>query len=235
MRRLDELWYRLEAVEALRLLKKNMSYEKLSSMIDLPPSVLSRYINGHVVPSLEKSRIIFSTLKREFLSREVWDRLERDEVGAIDTSRVIYDPVILKFILMSEYEKLLGFKVDKVMTMESDGIPVAYQLASILGTEVAVVRKSKKIGVRNFIEVKQIFESGAYRYIYLPENLVKKGECILLVDDMIRTGATMRALAEFCKKIGATVSGIFTIVAMASSKDKLHEELNISIEAFMIL
>lgn len=235
MRRLEEFWYRLGAVEALRILKKNMSYQKLSSLIDLPPSVLSRYINGHVIPSLEKARTILSVFKREFLISEVWKKLERDEVGAIDTSKVIYDPLILKFILMSEYEKIMGFRVDRVMTMESDGIPVAYQLASILGTEVVVVRKSKKIGVRNFIEVRQIFESGAYRYIYLPENVVKRGECMLLVDDMIRTGATMKALAEFCKRIGATISGIFTIVAMKSAKDKLHEELNISIESFITI
>lgn len=235
MRRLEELWYRIGAVEALKLLKRRMPYEKLSSLIDLPPSVLSRYINGHVIPNLEKARTIFSVLKREFLISEVWNRLERDEVGAIDTSRVIYDPLILKFILMSEYEKIMGFKVDRVMTMESDGIPVAYQLASILGTEIAVVRKSKKIGIRNFIEVRQIFESGAYRYIYLPENMIRKGECILLVDDVIRTGATIRALAEFCKKIGATVSGIFAVIVMKNIRDKLYDELNIPIEAFMTM
>ena len=235
LKRLEEIWYRMGSVEALKILKKRMSYEQLSALIDLPPTVLSRYVNGHVLPSLEKAKTIFSIFKKEFLLEEVRSRLARDEVGAIDTSRIIYDPLILKHVIMSEWEKIMGFKVDKVMTMEADGIPVAYQLASILGTEVAVVRKSKKLGVRDFVEVKQIFESGAYRYIYLPRECVRKGDYILLVDDIIRTGGTMKALVTLCKEIKANVSGIFSIIALKKARDKLSEELNIPIEAFITI
>lgn len=231
MKRLEELWYRMNSIEALKLLKKQMSYEQLSAMINLPPTVLSRYINGHVLPSMEKSKIILSVFKREFLLEEIKRRLARDEVGAIDTSQVIYDPLLLKQIIVTESEKIMGFKVDKVMTMESDGIPVAYQLASVLGTEVVVARKSKKLGIKDFVEVKQIFESGAYRYIYLPKGRIKRGEYIFLVDDIIRTGGTMRALVSLCNKLKANISGIFSIIALRNAKNKLMEELNIPIES----
>jgi len=235
VKRVEEVWFRMGAVEALRILKKRMSYEQLSSLIDLPPTVLSRYINGHVLPSLDKAKAIFSIFKKEFLLDEVRNRLARDEVGAIDTSRIIYDPLLLKHIIMAEWEKLMGFKVDKVMTMESDGIPVAYQLASMLGTEVAVVRKSKKLGVREFVEVRQIFESGAYRYVYLPRDSVRKGDYILLVDDIIRTGGTMKALVALCGEIKANVSGIFSIIALRGARERFSEELNIPIESFLVL
>jgi len=231
LKRLEELWYRMNSIEALKLLKKQMSYEQLSAMINLPPTVLSRYINGHVLPSMEKSKIILSVFKREFLLEEIKRRLARDEVGAIDTSQVIYDPLLLKQIIVTESEKIMGFKVDKVMTMESDGIPVAYQLASVLGTEVVVARKSKKLGIKDFVEVKQIFESGAYRYIYLPKGRIKRGEYIFLVDDIIRTGGTMRALVSLCNKLKANISGIFSIIALRNAKNKLMEELNIPIES----
>jgi len=115
--------------------------------------------------------------------------------------------------------------------MESDGIPVAYQLASVLGTEVVVARKSKKLGIKDFVEVKQIFESGAYRYIYLPKGRIKRGEYIFLVDDIIRTGGTMRALVSLCNKLKANISGIFSIIALRNAKNKLMEELNIPIES----
>ncbi|MCD6236150.1 MAG: helix-turn-helix domain-containing protein [Thaumarchaeota archaeon] len=235
MKRLEELWYRMNSIEALRLLKKQMSYDQLSSLINLPPTVLSRYINGHVLPSLEKSKTILAIFKREYLLEEVKRRLERDEVGAIDTSRIIYDPLILKQIIMTESEKIMGFKVDKVMTMESDGIPVAYQLASMLGTEIAVARKSKKLGIKEFVEVKQIFESGAYRYIYLPKGRVRKGDYILLVDDIIRTGGTMKALVSICNELKANISGIFSVIALKQAKEKLIEELNIPIESFITI
>jgi len=235
LRRLDELWYRLNSIEALRMLKKHMSYERLSSILGLPPAVLSRYVNGHVLPSPEKSRAIMAAFKREFLLDEVRRRLARDEVGAIDTGEIIHDPLLLKQIVLAELEKLMGFKVDRVMTMESDGIPVAYQLASILGVGLAIARKSKKIGVRDFVEVKQIFESGAYRYIYLPKGLVKKGEYVLLVDDIIRTGGTMRAMIALCKELKANISGMFSIIALRGVKERLMEEFNIPIESFITI
>lgn len=235
LRRFEELWYRLSSIEALKVLKKRMSYEELSTILGLPPAVLSRYVNGHVLPSAEKSRAIIAVFKREFLLDEVRRRLARDEVGAIDTSEIIHDPLLLKQIVLAELEKLMGFKIDKVMTMESDGIPVAYQLASTLGVGLAIARKSKKIGVRNFVEVKQIFESGAYRYVYLPKGLVRRGEYVLLVDDIIRTGGTMRAMIALCEEVRASISGIFSIIALRGVKERLMEEYNIPIESFITL
>jgi adenine/guanine phosphoribosyltransferase-like PRPP-binding protein len=235
LKRLDELGYRLNSIEALRMLKRHMSYERLSSILGLPPAVLSRYVNGHVLPSAEKSRAIMAAFKREFLLDEVRRRLAKDEVGAIDTSEIIHDPLLLKQIVLAELEKLMGFKVDNVMTMESDGIPVAYQLASTLGVGLAIARKSKKIGVREFVEVRQIFESGAYRYIYLPKGLVKKGEYVLLVDDIIRTGGTMRAMIALCNELRANISGMFSIIALRGVKERLMEEFNIPIESFITI
>ncbi|MCS7125304.1 MAG: helix-turn-helix domain-containing protein [Aigarchaeota archaeon] len=235
MKKIEELKYRLSSVEALIILKKMMSYEQLSSMLDIPPTALSRYVNGHVIPSLETSRAIFNIFKKEYLNKEISRRISVDEFGAVDSSMIIYDPVFLKYVTLSEYEKINVVKVDKVLTLEIDGIPVAYQVASILGRDVAVARKAKKLGVREFIEIKQVFESGAYRYIYLPKNSIKRGEYVLLTDDIIRTGATVRALVNLCKEAKANVSGIFTIIALKKMNAKLQAELNIPVISFIEL
>lgn len=229
MKKIEELKYRVSSVEALTILKKMMSYEQLSSMLDIPPTALSRYVNGHVIPSLETSRMIFNVFKREYLNKEVSRRVSIDEFGAVDSNMIIYDPVFLKYMILAEYEKVNAVKVDKVLTIEADGIPVAYQVASILGKDVAVARKAKKLGVRDFLEIKQVFESGTYRYIYLPKNSIKRGEYVLLTDDIIRTGATARALVNLCKEVKANISGIFTIIALKKMNAKLEAELNIPV------
>ena len=235
MKKVEELNYRLYSIEALRILKKMTSYDKLSSMLEIPPTALSRYVNGHVVPSLETARSIFNIFKREYLMNEVNKRIIVDEFGAVDSSLIIYDPVFLKNLIVSEYEKLNSVKVDKVLTLEADGIPVEYQIASILGKEVAVARKAKKLGVRDFLEIKQVFESGTYRYIYLARNAIKKGEYVLLTDDIIRTGATIKALVNLCKEAKANVSGIFTIISLKKMHTKLEEELGIPVISFIEL
>ncbi len=126
-------------------------------------------------------------------------------------------------------------EIDRVLTMETDGIPVAYQIASILGKEVAVARKSKEIGVRKFIEIKQVFESGTYRYIYLHKDALRRGEYVLLADDIIRTGATIRALINLCKEARANVSSIFTVISIGKMHERLEEELGVPVISFMEL
>ena len=235
MKKFEELTYRLNSIEALRLLKTRMSYRELSSMLDIPPTALSRYVNGHVIPGLEVARSIFNVLKKKYLIAEVRNRIIVDEFGVVDNSFIIYDPVLLKYIILSEYEKIDSVKIDRVLTMETDGIPVAYQIASILGKEVAVARKSKEIGVRKFIEIKQVFESGTYRYIYLHKDALRRGEYVLLADDIIRTGATIRALINLCKEARANVSSIFTVISIGKMHERLEEELGVPVISFMEL
>jgi len=233
--KVEEINYRLAAIQVLRILKEKLSYSELSAITNLSPTVLSRYINGHVIPSLDKARMIMDIFKKEYLIDIVKRRIFQDEVGAIDTSRIIYDSTLLKGVVLSEYNKLKGFKVDKILTMESDGIPVAVHFALILGVNVAVARKTKKIGVRDFVEIKQVFESGTYRYIYLPKGSIKKDEYVLVVDDIIRTGATIRALAKLCRTVKANLSAVFAVISIGDSKEKLREELNCPVESFITL
>ncbi|MEM3140640.1 MAG: phosphoribosyltransferase family protein [Nitrososphaerota archaeon] len=235
MKKIEELKYRLNSVEALTILKRTMPYDHLSSLLKIPPTALSRYVNGHVVPSLETAKAIYSIFKKEYLIREVNSRLVVDEFGAIDSSQIIHNPTILKHIVMAEYEKMNSMKIDKVLTLEADGIPVAYQIASMLGREVAVARKVKKLGVRDFIEIKQVFESGTYRYIYLPKGSIKKGDYVLITDDIVRTGATIKALMSLCKEVKANVSGVFTIIALKKINEKLEEELGVPVISFTTL
>jgi len=235
MKKAEELNYRLYSVEALRILKRIMSYDKLSSILNIPPTALSRYVNGHVIPSLETARLILNTFKREYLIKEVNNRIVVDEFGAVDSSMIIYDPVLLKHLIISEYEKINSVKIDKVLTLETDGVPVAYQIASMLGKEVAVARKAKKLGIRDFLEIKQVFESGTYRYIYISRSAIKKGEYVFLTDDIIRTGATIRALVNICKEAKANVSGIFAVISLKKMHAKLEDELGIPVNSFIEL
>lgn len=64
---------------------------------------------------------------------------------------------------------------------------------------------------------------------------MKKGEYVLLVDDIIRTGGTMRAMIALCKELKANISGMFSIIALRGVKERLMEEFNIPIESFVTI
>lgn len=234
LRRAEELRFRMESAEALRILKGRMRYSELSPQLGLPPTVLSRYVNGLVVPSLEVARRIMALFRSE-LSREVESRIRRDDVGGVDVTDITHDPSLLRHVVESQREWFSGLKVDYVMTMESDGIPVAYQFAEALGTRMAVVRKSKKLGIRDFVEARQVFESGAYRYIYLPRKAARRGDYALLVDDVIRTGATVKAMAMLCGAVRSNVAGVFSVVGFRQALDRLREDLRVPVASFITL
>jgi len=56
-------------------LNRIMSYDKLSSMLNIPLTALSKYVNGHIIPSLETTHLIFNIFKREYLMNEVNNRI----------------------------------------------------------------------------------------------------------------------------------------------------------------
>ncbi len=234
LRRADELRLRMASVEALKILKGRMRYSELSPTLGLPPTVLSRYVNGLVIPGLDVAKRIMSVFRAE-LAREVESRIRRDDVGGVDVTDVTHDPLLLRNVVESQREWFSGLKVDHVMTMESDGIPVAYQFAEALGVRMAVVRKSKKLGIRDFIEARQVFESGAYRYIYLPRKALRRGDYVLLVDDVIRTGTTIRAMSMLCELTRSNVAGVFSIVGFRQALERLREDLRVPVASFLTL
>ncbi|MFQ9401412.1 MAG: phosphoribosyltransferase family protein [Dialister sp.] len=98
---------------------------------------------------------------------------------------------------------------DYVMTAETKGIPLAAELAKNLGHKTYMVaRKSVKAYMENPIWVKdESITTEGKQKLYLSESDVNliRGKRILLVDDVISTGGSMKALRELAEKAGAEV------------------------------
>lgn len=107
--------------------------------------------------------------------------------------------------------------VDYVMTAETKGIPLAAEIAKNLGhRRYLVARKSVKAYMYNpiCVEDESITTKGK-QMLYLSEEDVKRirGKRIVLVDDVISTGGSMKALNELAEKAGATVVAQAAILA----------------------
>lgn len=98
---------------------------------------------------------------------------------------------------------------DYVMTAETKGIPLAAELAKNLGQKTYLVaRKSVKAYMDDpiWVEDESITTAGKQK-LYLSASDVNliRGKKVLLVDDVISTGGSMKALKELAEKAGATV------------------------------
>lgn len=49
--------------------------------------------------------------------------------------------------------------------------------------------------------------------LYVPVDQIKKGDSVFIVDDIARSGKTLRALVGLCSKAGARIVGASVLVA----------------------
>ncbi len=112
---------------------------------------------------------------------------------------------------------------DIVLTAEAKGIPLCYEMARQGCRDYVVVRKSVKTYVTDPIvtEVKSITTLKTQR-LYLPSNKARRmeGKRILIVDDVISTGATVEALERLTQLAGGMVAGKACVLAEGNAADR---------------
>ena len=216
---------RIAAVEVLRVMKRSYSYEELSSMTGLPVTVLSRYVNGHVLPSFDRASEILDLFGEKFLVKAVKDKIRLDERRVFDHTGVLSDVVLLSMVAKIALREFWEEEITKVLTKETAGIPLAVLVGRELGVDVLIARDKKSMAVKRFIEARRVFSDGTYAYMYLPRGLMGEKDNVLIVDDCIRTGSAVRALAEMCKMAKASLKGVFVIIEVGDASSRIEAEL----------
>ena len=206
---LHDMKFRLMTIELLRTAKKHFTYRELAKRTGLPVTVLSRYVKGHVLPTTKRAKNIWATLTKIVnLEDEIRGRIRFDELGYFDNSGIIFDLTLLQQAAQQALSKFAGRRITKVVTAAVDGIPLATAVASAFGVDIAIAKKSKEVGVHDFLEETYIPSNSAVMMaLYVPKGIIKKGESVLIVDDVIRTGETQRALINLVGKAKAEVTG----------------------------
>ena len=129
---------------------------------------------------------------------------------------VIFGDVELTCACASELLKRAP-EYDYLITAESKGIPLAHEMARQHGDDTYfLARKSVKLYMRDVISAEvQSITTAARQTLYLDGHLAAKmkGKRILIVDDVISTGESLRAMAELVEKAGGTVAGRMAVLA----------------------
>ena len=214
MNRAEKAALQLQAVAVLRMLKETRTYDELAEETDLPPGDLNRYVNGHVLPSVERSRRVVDDVGRDALATELKAHIHVDEEGYVDNSGVVFDQPFLELVAPVAAETFGLERPDVVLTAATDGITLAAAMASHFDARAAYAKKSKETAVEAFIESRQRLQSGIELTYYLPESAIDAGETVLVVDDLIRSGETQELLLEIAEQADANVVGVFALIAV---------------------
>jgi purine operon repressor len=230
--RILDLKYKLQTIELLNLAKTEYTYRALSGILHLPETVLSRYVKGHVLPTAERAEEINKTLQKYMgLEKELHKRIKYDDLGFFDNTEIINDTMLLERAVQQAVGAFAGKRINKVMTAAVDGVPLATLLAQRLSKRLIIAKQSREIGVREFIEEVYVMPPAIMKSLYVSKDAFKKGEGILICDDIIDSGETQRALIKIAHKAKAEVVGIYALVAIGDAwKQRIDSMGNIPVE-----
>lgn len=139
---------------------------------------------------------------------------------------------IAAFIMFSDVELTVACaqelikkcpECDVIITAESKGIPLAYEMARQMGVPYVVARKTVKLYMTNPISVTvKSITTAKEQTLYLSEEKIAliKGKRVLIIDDVISTGESLKALEELVETAEGNITAKAAVLAEGDAADR---------------
>ena len=113
---------------------------------------------------------------------------------------------------------------DVMITAESKGIPLIHSMSRILGeNRYILARKSVKLYMSNVVkcETQSITTANAQTlYIHGDDADFMRGKRVLIVDDVISTGASLSSLESLVLRAGGIIAGKMAVLAEGDAQNR---------------
>jgi adenine phosphoribosyltransferase len=138
-----------------------------------------------------------------------------------DITTLLKDKYAFKQTIDILYDKYKTAHIDKVVSVESRGFIFGSVLAYRLNTGFVPVRKPKKLPSKTIREEYQLEYGTDSLEIHI--DAIKKGEKVLIVDDLLATGGTVQATCKLVEKLGGVIVGIAFLIELSflNGREKL--------------
>ena len=121
-------------------------------------------------------------------------------------------------------KKLEGIEYDYLFTAEAKSIPLIHEMARQSGAKkYFIARKGLKVYLTDAIHVTvHSITTQHEQDLYLggEEAALIRGKRILIVDDVISTGESLKAMEELVAEAGGTVAGRMAVLAEGDAQDR---------------
>jgi adenine phosphoribosyltransferase len=135
-----------------------------------------------------------------------------------DITPLLGDPRALQYTIDELAARCKGKGVQKVVSAEARGFLFGPAVATRLGAGFAPVRKPGKLPYKSQ-QVTYDLEYGTDT-LAIHADAVRKGEKVLLLDDLLATGGTMSAAARLVEGLGGQVAGIGFVIELEFLKGR---------------
>jgi adenine phosphoribosyltransferase len=142
-----------------------------------------------------------------------------------DITPLLADPQGLALSIELLANPFRGKGIDVVVGAESRGFIFGTAVACAISAGFQVVRKPKKLPFK-VVSMSYDLEYGTDT-LEMHADAIRPGQRVLIVDDVLATGGTMKACVSLVKQLGGEVAGIAVMIELAflngRSKVRPHE------------
>ncbi len=135
-----------------------------------------------------------------------------------DITPVLQDPKVFKSLIDELAKPYKNKKIDVVVGIDARGFLLAAPLAYKLKAGLVIVRKKGKLPYKT-VSQEYLLEYGKEK-IEMHQDSILPGQRVLMVDDVIATGGTMKAACDLIEKLGGKIVGVLFFVELKDLKGR---------------
>ena len=138
---------------------------------------------------------------------------------------IMYNPQIVSkagVILASHFQNM---NIDYIVTVETKGIPLAYEVAKSLGIELVIIRKDNKITEGPTVTINYVSgTSGRIQQMALAKKCMRPSSKCVFIDDFLRGGGTAQGIRDLLKEFDSELVGTGVLVDNVGIEKKITSD-----------
>ena len=135
---------------------------------------------------------------------------------------IMYDPEVVHIAGTILASRFIESGADYVVTVETKGIPLAYEVAKNLGIQLIIVRRDSKVTEGPTVTINYVSgSSGRIQNMSLAKRLLKKNSKCIFIDDFMKAGGTALGILDLLKEFESDLIGTGVLIDNVESQKKL--------------
>ena len=138
---------------------------------------------------------------------------------------VMYNPQIIGkagVILSSCFKNM---DIDYVITVETKGIPLAYEVARNLGVQLVIARRDTQVTEGPTVTINYVSgTSGRLQQMSLSKRSMKPSSKCIFIDDFMKGGGTAQGIKDLLKEFDSELVGIGVLIDNKQVEKKLVDD-----------
>jgi adenine phosphoribosyltransferase len=162
-------------------------------------------------------------MQTEQLKSHIRDVPDFPKAGIVfkDITTLLQNPKAFRDTLQILYDRYRDRKIDVVTAIEARGFIFGGALAQMLGVGFVPVRKAGKLPYKTYSAEYELEYATSTMEIHV--DAIKKGQKVLVLDDLLATGGTLAATCKLVEKLGGEVVEVTALIELSflNGRDKL--------------